>query len=300
MFPFVLHYGSLVIPTFFTMVMLGVLLCTFYLYFRAPKLGFSQVAVLDLGIIGAISGIVGARIYHIVIEAWLSNPLIWSPDKKAWINMWDFYREDYWRIFEFWRGGFVSYGAYIFGTLAVILYLKYRKLPVLKYGDFVALAIPIIVIFVRIGCLGAGCCYGKPTDFFIHLVFPFHMENGPPVGVPLHATQIYDLLNGVFLFVALNLFYKKRKFDGQILLLFFMGYSFIRGLIEFMRGDEDRGVYFKDALSIAGVPGLSSAQVTGLIVIAVCVVLYVILYSRHKRSLVGNPVPMTSNSAPLL
>lgn len=255
MFPFVFRYGGVVVPTFFTMVMLGVLATTFYLYFRAPKLGLSQVAALDFGIVGAITGILGARLFHVFFEAW------W------------FYRDNFGHFFEFWRGGFVSWGAYIGGALGVLTYLKVRKLPVLPYADFVATAIPFMVIFIRLGCLGAGCCYGKPTSFPIHLIFPGpHVNGGPPVGVPLHATQIYDLFNGVFLLVFLNWLYPRRKFDGQVVLSLFMGYAFIRSLIEMLRGDADRGVYLDGVLS--------TAQITGTIVIVLCSILYVILRRR--------------------
>ncbi|HLD43823.1 MAG TPA: prolipoprotein diacylglyceryl transferase family protein, partial [bacterium] len=68
MYPIIIHVGSLVVPAFFFMTMLGVLSCTFYLYFRAPRLGFSQVVVLDCGIIGAIFGILGARLFHVFFE----------------------------------------------------------------------------------------------------------------------------------------------------------------------------------------------------------------------------------------
>lgn len=255
MLPFIFNRGDIVIPTFFTMVMLGVLATTFLLYFRAPKLGFSQVVTLDFGIIGAITGILGARVFHIVAEAW------W------------FYAADWTRIFEFWRGGFVSYGAYIGGLLGVYAYLKIRKLPILSHMDFVATAIPFMVIFIRLGCIGTGCCFGKPTDFFIHLVFPGPaVDGGAPSGVPLHATQIYDLLNGVFLLGFLNWFYPRRKFDGQIVLLLFMLYAAIRFMIEFLRGDVERGVYYGGAIS--------TAQITGIVVIAVGGVVYAVLRRR--------------------
>lgn len=266
MFPFLFKHGDVLIPTFFTMMMVGVLAATFYLYFLAPRRGFSQVAVLDIGMIGAICGLLGGRLFHVFFEAW------W------------FYQEDITRIFEFWRGGFVSFGAYIGGTLGVLAYLKYRKLPILKYGDFVALGLPLLVVFIRVGCLGAGCCYGKPTDFFIHLVFPHDLGSaGPPKGIPLHATQIYDLLNGVFLFVFLNWLYLKKKFDGQIMLLFFMLYSFIRGLIEFLRGDEDRGVYFDKMIS--------TGQITGVLIIVICLGIYFYLWKRAKGTEKASVVP---------
>lgn len=258
MFPFIINRGEFVIPTFFFMIMLGVLATTFYIYFRAPKLGFSQVVALDMGILGAVFGVIGGRLFHVFAEAF------W------------FYREDPMRVFEFWRGGFVSFGAFIGGTLAVMAYLKIRKLPMLKYMDLAALGIPIMILFIRIGCLGAGCCYGKPTDFFLHLTFhnPSSDAGSKFAGIPLHATQIYDMLNAVFVFVLLHWRYARKKFDGEIVLLLFISYSFIRGLIEFLRGDADRGVYFNGMVS--------TGQMTGLVLIVLCSIIYFILLRRRQ------------------
>ena len=246
------------------MVMLGILGITFFLYFRAPKLGFSQVVVLDLGMLGAVFGILGARIFHIVVEAW------------------DYYAEDFMRVFEFWRGGFVSYGAFIGGAAAVLAYLYIRKQPVLKYADFVATGIPILIFFIRLGCLGVGCCYGKQTDIFLHLTFNY--PGTPPdeahlLHMPLHATQIYGMLKAVFLFSFLNWFYPRRRFDGQVMCLLFMIYPVLRALIETLRGDLDRGVYFGGTIS--------TAQITGAVVFTLATCVYVWLGKRSKTP--GSP-----------
>lgn len=258
MYPFIINQGDFIVPTFFFMVMMGVLVTTFYAYFRAPKMGFSQVAILDMGIIGAIFGIIGGRLFHVLFEA------LW------------FYKEDPTRIFEFWRGGFVSFGAYIGGTLALLAYLKIRKLPVLKYSDFVVMSLPFMIFFIRLGCLGAGCCYGKPTDFFFHLTFldPQSDAGSKFPGISLHATQIYDMINAIVIFIILNWRYYRRKFDGEIALLFFILYSSFRGIIEVFRGDKDRGVYLDGALS--------TGQITGSVIILICIVLYVVLLRRSK------------------
>jgi phosphatidylglycerol:prolipoprotein diacylglycerol transferase len=258
MFPFLFKFGDVVLPPFFTMIMIGILATSFYAYSLAPKRGLSQVAALDIGIVGAIMGIIGGRLFHVFFEAW------W------------FYKDNYSRILEFWRGGFVSFGAYIGGTLGVILYLKLRKLPLFKYGDLVGLALPIMIMAIRIGCLSVGCCYGKPTDFFIHLTFPGpYVTGGPPVGVPVHATQIYDFLNGLFLFFFLRFVDKHKKFDGQVIMLFFILYSLIRFFIEFLRGDADRGLYFNNMIS--------TGQITGLLIIAICMGVYFYLWKKSPR-----------------
>lgn len=261
MFPFIIHSGDLVIPTFFFMMMLGVMASTFYMYFLAPRHGFSQIVVLDCSIVGTICGILGGRLFHVFVEA------LW------------FYQENPWRFFEFWRGGFVSYGAFIGGTIGILVYLKIKKQPILEYVDFIALAVPLMVVFIRIGCLGAGCCYGKPTDFPLYLAFHNRAsEAGSKFpGIHLHASQVYDLLNGMLIFIVLNWRYKYRRFKGEIVLLFFMLYAFIRGLIEFLRGDAERVLWLQGSVS--------TGQITGVVIIALCVVIYVLLYRKAKKTL---------------
>lgn len=250
MFPFIFHYGDLYIPTFFLMIMVATLAATFYCYWQAGRMGLSQIAVLDISLIGTVLGIVGARLFHIIVEA---------PD---------YYLEHPSYVFHFWQGGFVGYGAFIGIAVGTVLYLKWKKLPILQYVDLMALGCPLIVFFVRIGCIGAGCCYGKPTDFLFHLTFthPASDAGRDFLGVALHATQIYDMINAMIVFGVIHLVNRKKKFHGQIMLLFFMVYAFGRFFIEFLRGDEDRGVYF-DGL-------ISTSQITGIAFILIGAVLW--------------------------
>lgn len=259
-----IHEGAfwpeIILPTFTFMMMMAGLSSTFYGYFRAPKLGFSQVVALDVGMLGIIFGVLGGRLFHVFFESW------------------SFYKDDYSRIFEFWRGGFVSYGAFMGGGLAVIIYLLVRKLPFWKYADFIGLCLPLCVVSIRIGCLGAGCCYGHPTDFFIHIVFK-HLYSAPGdpnySGLPVHPTQIYEMLYGLGLFIFLNVYYFRKKFDGQIIMLFFMIYAFCRFFLEFLRGDRDRILYWNDSVS--------TGQIVSVLVFVLCGTIY-FLRARTSQS----------------
>ena len=250
MLPFIIHYKDIVIPTFFFMVMVGSLSATFYIYWQAGRKGMSQIAILDIGMLGTLAGIMGARLFHVFVEA----PA--------------YYWEDPIRVFYFWQGGFVGYGAFFGILIGATIYLKLRKLPFLQYADLIALGCPLIIFAVRWGCLGAGCCYGTPTDFFIHLTFtnPSSDAGHDFPGVHLHATQFYDMLNACIDFAIIHWVDKRKKFHGQILLLFFMLYAAGRFMIEFLRGDADRGVYLDNSIS--------TSQITGLIILAVGSLIY--------------------------
>ncbi len=102
--PFLFSIGSAQIPSFFFFLMVATLAATFFLYVVAPKYGFRQEVALDMGMIGMIAGVLGGRIFHILVEA----PA--------------YYWEKPMRVFEFWRGGFVSYGAFIAIVLSLWVY----------------------------------------------------------------------------------------------------------------------------------------------------------------------------------
>ena len=220
-------------PAFFVMIVTGALLATFFGSYLAKREGSDPIAILDCGIIAVIAAVLGSRLFHILVESpvyYWKHPL---------------------RVFYFWQGGFVSIGAYIASISACIIYLWKRRLNVWRYMDLLALSVPIVIFFTRVGCLLVGCCYGKTTDFFIHLVFnnPDSTAGYQYLGVPLHATQIYNMANALVMWGVLLLVYRYRKFYGQIMASFFMYYAVTRFFIEFLRGDEDRGLWFDGALS---------------------------------------------------
>ena len=151
--PYLFHIGSLGVPSFFFMVMVAALAATFFAAHMAKREGADPVAMLDFGIIGIIASVLGSRIFHVLVE----NP--------------GYYWNDPIRVFYFWQGGFVSIGAFLATALGWAIYMRWRHLPGWRTIDIAVTSVPIIIFFVRAGCLCVGCCYGKPTDFFLHLVF---------------------------------------------------------------------------------------------------------------------------------
>ena len=231
--PTFFHIGSIGVPSFFFMIMIGALASTFFASYVARKDGADRVAMLDFGISAIIASVIGARLFHIFVE----------------------YPSYYWekpiRVFYFWEGGFVSIGAFLASAITWIIYLRVRKLDPWRYLDYAITGVPIIIFFVRAGCLLVGCCYGKPTDFFIHLVFtdPASTAGHFHLGQPLHATQVYFMLNAIILWGLVFFVYNRKRFHGQLVAFFMIYYGLSRFLIEFLRGDDDRGLWFGESLS---------------------------------------------------
>ena len=261
--PILFQWGNLVIPSYTTLIMIGVLVATQLGIHFMKKYNLSPVIAIDLAIIGVLAGFVGGRIAHVLVEAphyYLEAPI---------------------RVFYVWQGGFVSWGAHVALLLSWAVYLRWRKLSLWLYLDVASLVLCLLIFFGRIGCLMAGCCYGKPTDFIFHLTFtnPGSTAYHFYPNVPLHATQIYLMANVLFIQIILWWWARNRwRFQGELIALGGILYSIGRFLIEYLRGDVDRGVYFNGMIS------------SGQIVMIGYFVAFIFIYLCRRKKNVPIPV----------
>ncbi len=137
-------------------------------------------------------------------------------------------------VFMIQHGGLVFYGGLIGAAVTGFGYLAWKKLPIWKIADILAPSIALGSVFGRIGCLLNGCCYGRACDLPWAIHFPADHETH---GAGVHPTEIYDALLNFLLYLALAWLFRRRKFDGQILALYFVGYALSRTTVEFFRGD---------------------------------------------------------------
>ena len=229
MLPFLFSIGSFKVPSFFFFIMVATLVATFYGIWVSKKKGLPIENVIDMGMLGLVSGVLGARIFHILVEA---PAYYWA--KPA-------------RVFQFWRGGFVSWGGFLGICIAFFFFFRARKLSVAVYFDLLAVMAPIVKFFVRVGCLLTGCCFGKPTAVAWAITYtnPDSTAFRFFPNIPLHPTQVYSMMHAAILFVLGNWYYfKKKSIDGQTACILAMGWTLPRAFIEFFRADSDRGLYF--------------------------------------------------------
>jgi phosphatidylglycerol:prolipoprotein diacylglycerol transferase len=127
--------------------------------------------------------------------------------------------------------------AYFILAIPLVLILAKNKRSAL---DLVAMSIPVPWILVKIGCLFNGCCFGKESSLPWAITFPEGARGAPP-GVPLHPTQIYEILVVIcVLVVFIKLNYDRWR--GAMLLWFLALYGTGRAATEFFRGDIDHNV----------------------------------------------------------
>jgi phosphatidylglycerol---prolipoprotein diacylglyceryl transferase len=103
--------------------------------------------------------------------------------------------------------------------------------------------------FGRLGCFGAGCCHGRATDLPWGMKFDSDLIEESLRGLPIHPTQLYESFALFALYFLLIRVFQHRKFDGQVLMTYFMTYPIIRSIIEIYRGDSIRGFIIGDWLS---------------------------------------------------
>jgi phosphatidylglycerol:prolipoprotein diacylglycerol transferase len=129
----------------------------------------------------------------------------------------------------------------------------------------------------RLGCLLAGCCYGRPTELPWGVTFtsPVAAANvGTPLGIPLHPTQLYDAGAELLILAFLLIFEKRgRPFAGRTFWLYMLLYAISRFIVEIFRGD-DRGM----------LAGLSTSQVVSLLVVPAAIVMLMRLSRRGRAT----------------
>ena len=186
---------------------------------RARREKIPGECIADITLWLMIGSIVGARIVYVATY--------WKEQ---------FADQPFPEIFAIWHGGLVYYGGLIGATIAGMIYIHWKKLPLWKTADVFAPSIALGSFFGRAGCLLNGCCYGRPTDLPWAISFPADNPLHPPT-YPVHPTEIYDALLNLFLYFGLAWLFRHKKFDGQIFATYLLCYSVTRSFVEYFRGD---------------------------------------------------------------
>ena len=161
------------------------------------------------------------------------------------------------------QGGFVFYGGLIGGAIGIIIYTKMYKLSTLKFFDLYAVVLPLGHAIGRIGCFYSGCCYGMPYDGIFSCVYTKTLGM-TPLNTPLLPIQLIEALLLFILFVVSIIIFLKKPKTGMITAIYLYSYNIIRFILEFFRGDTERGLWL----------GLSTSQIISIalvIIVSVCI-----------------------------
>lgn len=283
------------IPAYFTLLMLGFAVAIYNVVRWAKRVGVDHQSIIDCGLASIIGGIVGGRLLHVFADGyfWDYVHLCTDPSLVGWRitagecklaeGIWDAAENvcrpsgrDCLAWAKFYQGGLAYYGGLVGGTAAAVWVAVRDRLPILKVADVTAMGVAMGLFFGRIGCFLGGCCYGLVTDSVLGTRFPAWsaasegqyreglLKHPGLESLPVHPTQLYEAVGCLAISVFLSVWGPcKKRFDGQVSLLFLVLYAILRFGLEFFRAD-DRGLWF----------GVSTSQWISIFIVAGCVVVW--------------------------
>lgn len=204
--------------------------------------------ILDLSLFMIPIAIICARLYYILFN-------------------FSYYSNNISEVFNLRNGGLAIYGALIGAIITIIIFCKKKKINIFNLMDYLAPIIPLGQAIGRWGNYINIEAYGSETNLPLRMEI---IENG--VTKYVHPTFLYESICNFILFIILTKVSKKRKFTGQIVLLYFIGYSFIRFFIEGLRTDS---LMFGD---------IRISQLLSLIIFVVSLIIYIINIKLGKKS----------------
>ena len=223
MHPIAFQLGSFTIHWYGVMIALAFLAGLWTATRRARRENISGEKIADIVFWLMAGAILGARAVY-VMTYWKT----------------EFASQPFREIFMIQHGGLVYYGGLIGATIAGMICIRWKKLPLWKTVDVLAPSVALGSVFGRVGCLLNGCCYGRPTDVPWAVTFTnpqAHEFSGTPLDVPLHPTEIYDALLNFGLYLFLAWLFRRKKFDGQVFATYLICYAVTRSIVEYFRGD---------------------------------------------------------------
>lgn len=216
MHPILFTIGKITVYSYGVMMALGIISALLMGLYRGKKRGFNADTITDISFYGILGGIVGAKLLYLITEA---EDILKRPGD----------------ILNMLTGGFVIYGAILGGIMSAFIYCRIKKIEFLKYLDLLVPSLALAQGIGRIGCLLAGCCYGKETSSSLGIIFKHSLY--APSDIKLYPTQIFSSI-GDFLIVAILIFYSRQdRKEGRVAGLYMILYSIGRFFIEFLRGD---------------------------------------------------------------
>lgn len=255
MHPILFEAGGLTIYSYGVLLAAAYLLGLQFALMRARSRGLDAQRVMDLGIWIILSALAGAKLLLLIVDfdQFTANP-----------------RD----LLSLARSGGVFYGGLIAAVVVALVYLRRHHMPLWTTTDVFAPGIALGHIVGRLGCLLAGCCFGKPASVPWAVTFDdpaAQAISGTPLGVPLHPTQLYEAGAEALILIFLLLFERRgRAFPGRTFWSYMLLYGVSRFVVELYRGDS-RGLVFDT---------LSTSQFVSALLVPLSIVMLILLSRR--------------------
>lgn len=198
----------------------------------ANKQGLPKDLLWDFAVPAIIFSVLGARIYYVVFS-------------------WDYYKNHLNELLNIRQGGIAIYGAVIGGFLTLFIFCKIRKQNFFQISDIAVLGLLVGQVMGRWGNFTNREVFGHYTDSLFAMRLPVeavrsaditpdiaaHITDGINY-IQVHPTFLYESVLNLLLLVALLLYTKHKKFNGEVALGYLGGYGIIRFFVEGIRTDQ--------------------------------------------------------------
>ena len=249
--PFIKIFG-LEIPIYGVCWMAGIFISAFIALFLSKRQRIEKFDVVCSAVYASIGGMIGSKLLFIAVTL-----------KKI--------IEENIPFAAVLKGGFVFYGGLIGGIIGLLIYTKQYKLKFMEFTDLYACVLPFGHALGRIGCHASGCCYGIEYDGPFNVVYTESLGL-TPLGTPLFPIQLLEAVILLILFIVLLIVFLKTEKRGLVTGIYLYAYSVLRFILEFFRGDLERGKFMR----------LSTSQIVSILII-VCLSIIIIVSAKRRK-----------------
>lgn len=208
----------------------GILMATY----EAKRTGQNPDDYFDLAIVAIICSVIGARIYYVVFS-------------------WDLYKDDLMSIFNLRQGGLAIYGGVIAAIITTVIFARVKRLSFPKLADTAGIGLILGQIIGRWGNFFNREAFGDYTDSLLAMQIPVSTVRSSEITeklaehimeidgisyIQVHPTFLYESLWNLGVLVILLLIRRYKKFEGEVFLLYLIGYGIGRFWIEGLRTDQ--------------------------------------------------------------
>ncbi len=242
---------NICIPSYGLMLTLGIFICGLLILQRAKQIGIENDEMIVVMSVSLGVALFSAGLLYILIS-YSINELV----SRILSGDFSFIK----------NGGLVFYGGLIGGIIGAVLALKWQRIDIGKAEQSIVPILPLGHAVGRVGCLLAGCCYG--LEYSGPLAVNNFLVSAGKTFFPIQLIEAFLNL-GIFLFL---LWYtQKKRHTFHILCIYLQLYSVLRFILEFFRGDLNRGIFLM----------MSTSQWMSIGIFLVSLICYYI-FRKHK------------------
>ena len=226
--------GSFDIAMYGVIIAFGMMMGVFVASYVAKKSGQNPDTYFDLALVAIICSVIGARIYYVVFR-------------------WDLYKDDLLSIFNIRQGGLAIYGGVIAAIITTFVFSRVKKVSFPLLCDTAGLGLIIGQVIGRWGNFCNREAFGDYYDGLFAMQLPISAVRSSDLTekllshtvvvdgveyISVHPTFLYESVWNLCLFIILMIYFKHRKFNGEVFLLYLLGYGVGRFWIESLRTDQ--------------------------------------------------------------